>query len=467
MAHGTGNANWTAKVYKNILAKTSGEKLTRKTAPKLLVALAVNDPITNPVPFDVSADVPDWHLLKAYQNGQAIIQQSYRNKQGYFYSLIEMPIELQTRNLFNELYHQNPEDTKESSFPSHDSVFLTPTPVSHNEPDAGNASVLNLVTTETEKNESDVSGFATHGDTLTYIHSSYSKKPQALIMAEVYWKYLVRSVIRGRNVLMTGPSGTGKTLSAMSVAKAVARPFFYFNLGATQDPRSSLIGNTHLDKNTGTYFAESPFIKAIRTPDAIILLDEISRAHPDSWNILMTVLDLNQRYLRLDEKEDSELVKVADGVSFIATANIGAEYTATRVIDKALFERFGSIIEMPYLTLEQEVYLLDLLYPSVSKTLLTQVATIADTTRKQLLSGDGKLSTCLSTRITVEMAGLLYDNFNIAEAAEAAIYPHFSADGGVDSERTFVKQVVQQFVAIEPEKLAEFFTSDDLNKVSQ
>jgi hypothetical protein len=62
---------------------------------------------------------------------------------------------------------------------------------------------------------------------------------------------------------------------------------------------------------------------------------------------------------------------------------------------------------------------------------------------------------------------LLYDNFTIAEAAEAAIYPHFSADGGVDSERTFVKQVVQQFVAIEPEKLAEFFTPDDLNKVSQ
>jgi MoxR-like ATPase len=466
MAHGTANANWTAKVYKNIIAKTSGEKLTRKTASKLLVAIAINDVGSKPnVPFDVSDVVPDWHLLKAHQNGEAIIQQSYRNKPGYFYSLIEMPSALQNRNLFVELYHKNPEDIKE--FPTHDSVLPTPTPVSQSAPDVGNASVLNLVTTETEKNVSDASGFATHGDTLSYIHSSYSKKPQALVMNEVYWKYLVRSVIRGRNVLMTGPSGTGKTLSAMSVAKAVNRPFFYFNLGATQDPRSSLIGNTHLNKDTGTYFAESPFIKAIRTPDAIILLDEISRAHPDSWNILMTVLDLNQRYLRLDEKEDSELVKVADGVSFIATANIGAEYTATRVIDKALYERFGSIIEMPYLSIDDEVFLLGLLYPSVSKTLISQVATIADTTRKQVLSGDGKLSNCLSTRITVEMAGLLYDNFTIAEAAEAAIYPHFSADGGVDSERTFVKQIVQQFVSIEPEKCSEFFSPDDMNKISQ
>lgn len=466
MANGTANANWTAKVYQKPNPAVYGSKLTRKTAPQLLVAIAVNDVFDTTNPFDVTAQIPDWHLLKAYQNGLAIIQQSYKNKPGHFYSLVDMTPTLQNCNLFHELYHKDPNDVKESILPNRDSVLPNPTPVSHNAPDAGNVSVLNMVTKETEKNESDASGFATHGETLTYIHGSFAKKPKALIMNEVHWKYLVRSVVRGRNVLMTGPSGTGKTLSAMSVAKAVNRPFFYFNLGATQDPRSSLIGNTHLNKDTGTYFAESPFIKAIRTPNAIILLDEISRAHPDSWNILMTVLDLNQRYLRLDEKEDSELVKVADGVSFIATANIGAEYTATRVIDKALYERFGAIIEMPYLTLEQEVFLLGLLYPSVNKELLTQVATIADTTRTQLLSGDGKLSTCLSTRITVEMAGLLYDNFTIAEAAEAAIYPHFSADGGVDSERTFVKQVVQQFVAVVPDKLEEFFTPDELNQVS-
>ena len=55
-------------------------------------------------------------------------------------------------------------------------------------------------------------------------------------------------------------------------------------------------------------FAESSFIKAIRTPNSIILLDELSRAHPDAWNILMTPLDPLQRYVRLDESEDSEVV---------------------------------------------------------------------------------------------------------------------------------------------------------------
>jgi len=122
--------------------------------------------------------------------------------------------------------------------------------------------------------------------------------------------------------------------------------FFYFNLGATQDARASLIGNTHFDKSSGTFFKESSFVKAIRTPNAIILLDEISRSHHDGVNILMTVLDDLQRYIRLDEKEDSEIVRVADGVTFIATANVGNEYTATRVMDRALLSRFPVKIEM-------------------------------------------------------------------------------------------------------------------------
>ena len=44
------------------------------------------------------------------------------------------------------------------------------------------------------------------------------------------------------------------------------------------------------------------------------------------------------------------------------------------------------------------------------------------------------------------MAGLVYDGFGLDEAAEVSIYPQFADDGGVDSERTFVKQLVQKFM---------------------
>ena len=44
------------------------------------------------------------------------------------------------------------------------------------------------------------------------------------------------------------------------------------------------------------------------------------------------------------------------------------------------------------------------------------------------------------------MAGLIYDGFDLFEAAEISIFPFFSNDGGVDSERTYVKQLVQKYV---------------------
>ena len=43
------------------------------------------------------------------------------------------------------------------------------------------------------------------------------------------------------------------------------------------------------------------------------------------------------------------------------------------------------------------------------------------------------------------MAGLMFDGFGLDEAASVCVYPQFSNDGGVDSERTFVKQLVQKF----------------------
>ena len=283
-----------------------------------------------------------------------------------------------------------------------------------------------------------------HAEILNFIHNSYSLKPKMLMMSELKWKYLVRSGVRGKNIMMTGPAGCGKTMAAKSLVNSLDRPDFYFNLGATQDPRSTLIGNTHFSKEKGTYFAKSLFVEAIQTPNAVILLDELSRAHPDAWNILMTVLDYGQRYLRLDESNGSDTISVADGVTFVATANIGNEYTSTRVMDKALLDRF-TIVEMDVLSEEDESSLLNMMFPSVDSVVLGNVAKIATLTRSESNSDTARITSGISTRTTVELCGLLYDGFSLEEAAEVSIYPQYDSTGGVDSERTFVKQIVQKF----------------------
>tara|TARA_R110002167_G_scaffold53230_1_gene152758 strand:- start:180 stop:1397 length:1218 start_codon:yes stop_codon:yes gene_type:complete len=278
-----------------------------------------------------------------------------------------------------------------------------------------------------------------------FIHKgSVSLKPQELVMEDLKWKYLIRSAVRAKNIMMTGPSGCGKTMASKALVKALDRPDFYFNLGATQDPRATLIGNTQFSKDKGTFFSESAFVTAIKTPNAVILLDELSRAHPDAWNILMTVLDQGQRYLRLDEAEGSPIVNVAEGVTFIATANIGNEYTSTRVIDRAILDRFVTI-EMNVLDDVQELGLLKFMFPEVNENDLKAIAEISHHTRTQSMSENGKLTSMVSTRASVEMAGLIYDGFELEEAAEISIYPFFSQDGGVDSERTYIKQLVQKY----------------------
>lgn len=260
--------------------------------------------------------------------------------------------------------------------------------------------------------------------------------------------------------MITGPAGCGKTLAVSTVAKAMERPFFYFNLGATQDPRSSLIGNTHFNKDTGTYFADSTFVRAIQTEGAVILLDELSRAHPEASNILMTVLDETQRYLRVDESPSSPVVEVAKGVSFLATANIGVEYTGTREMDRALKDRF-MILEMDVLTKEQQAFLIKQVCPSLSESVITILTGIYNQIQNEVESGSGKISTGISTRTILAASSLICDGFSIKDSIEVCVFPYFSNDGGLDSERTYVRQIVQKFIPDEHLKDDNMFNEKD------
>jgi ATP-dependent protease Clp ATPase subunit len=53
------------------------------------------------------------------------------------------------------------------------------------------------------------------------IDTCYSLKPEHLFMGELKWKYLVRSALRGKNILLLGPAGQGKTLAVQCLVDAM------------------------------------------------------------------------------------------------------------------------------------------------------------------------------------------------------------------------------------------------------
>src|ERR1019366_3475592 len=275
-----------------------------------------------------------------------------------------------------------------------------------------------------------------------------SLKPKELIISDLKWKYLVRAIIRSKNVMIIGPSGCAKTMAARCVAAALKRPFEKFNIGSTQDARATLIGNTTYKKELGTVFHQSAFVKAITTPYTVVLLDEFTRGTHDAWNILMTVTDPIQRCMRLDEDENSAVVNVAEGVSFVATANIGNEYTATKVLDRASSRRFPIKLEMPLLTGTELKHLFGILFQSRTDEevkLMKTLASISDDLIAQCKMDDAKISTIIPPANMVEMCELVMDGFALEEISEAAIYPEYDENGGVDSERCFVKSILQKY----------------------
>jgi len=55
-------------------------------------------------------------------------------------------------------------------------------------------------------------------DVTKFLEDCSSLRPKTLILDDLRWKYLVRSVLRGKNVMMVGPARCGKTKAAQAIA---------------------------------------------------------------------------------------------------------------------------------------------------------------------------------------------------------------------------------------------------------
>jgi ATP-dependent Clp protease ATP-binding subunit ClpA len=93
------------------------------------------------------------------------------------------------------------------------------------------------------------------------------------------------------NYLFTGPTGVGKTEVANQLAKALNMELLRFDMSEYMEKHSvsALIGAPpgYVGHDEGGLLTDA----VSKTPFAVVLLDEIEKAHPDVYNILLQVMD--------------------------------------------------------------------------------------------------------------------------------------------------------------------------------
>ena len=174
---------------------------------------------------------------------------------------------------------------------------------------------------------------------------------------------LARSGLRDANkpigsFLFIGPTGVGKTEVSKQLAKSLGVTLLRFDMSEYMEKHtvSRLIGAPpgYIGYDEGGLLTEA----VNKTPHAIILLDEIEKAHPDVFNLLLqimdhgTLTDMNGR--KTDFRHTILIMTSNAGAEFMDKANIG--FTAqdnmsdmvgavTRVFSPEFRNRLDAIIQ--------------------------------------------------------------------------------------------------------------------------
>lgn len=256
---------------------------------------------------------------------------------------------------------------------------------------------------------------------------------------EPRWNILVRNIMKHKNTMLVGPTGTGKTDIIIRICKAMDIPCRIYDMGAMMDPLTDLLGSHRLE-NGSSKFDYAKFVQDVQEP-GVILLDELSRAPQMTNNILFPCLD-DRRTLPVEiaDSNGPREIPVHPECTFIATANIGSEYSGTNELDAALENRFMTI-QVDYLPKTIESQILTIRTGCDEKSAM-KIVGVANAIRERYL--EGSLSKTISTRETLACGELLVDGFSILEAVNFSFCEKFPKYGE-NSEYDTVKKIMMGF----------------------
>lgn len=249
------------------------------------------------------------------------------------------------------------------------------------------------------------------------------------------WYLLVRNIRSKVNTMLVGPSGAGKTELVMLACKKMGIDCNVYDMGSMHDPLTQMLG-AHRLENGRSVFDYAKFTQDIQKP-GVILLDELSRAPLGTTNILFPCLDSRRQLpVEMAGGGDVRSISVHPDCIFIATANVGSEYTGTMSMDRALVGRFFSV-ELEYMPCTEEAKVLTRRY-GIAANDAANIVAVAETVRS--LYAKQELSCSISTRETLAAASLVSDGWSALDAMELSFLPLFEGTR-TDGERSIVAKI--------------------------
>ena len=250
------------------------------------------------------------------------------------------------------------------------------------------------------------------------------------------WHLLIRNIQKKVSTMMIGPSGSGKTELVMLACRKLGIDCSVYDMGSMYDPVAGLLGVHRLQQGGVSVFDYAKFTQDIQKP-GVVLLDELSRAPVTTNNILFPCLD-SRRSLPVEMAggDGMRSIAVHPECVFIATANVGAEYTGTMSLDRALVGRFFPL-ELDCMPCTEEAKVLTKRC-GIGAQDAANIVAVAETVRS--LYSKQEISCSISTRETLQAGQLVSDGWTALEAMELTFLPLFEGTR-TDGERSIVSKI--------------------------
>lgn len=263
-----------------------------------------------------------------------------------------------------------------------------------------------------------------------------TSKGDGFYMSDDDWRLLIRNIKRHVNTMIIGMTGCGKTSCIKLACDKLGIPLHVFDMGSMIDPISSLLG-VHRLEGGKSIFDYAKFTQVIQEP-CVILLDELNRASLACNNVLFPCLD-DRRKLSIEIAcgKGVREIQVNPGVTFVATANIGSEYSGTQIMDRALVNRFFPL-ELGHIPTKEEEQVL-CKRTGVDPKSSELIVKVANNIRS--LSQKEEISTSLSIRETLMVANLVSDGWDLGKAMEMVYLPLYEGQKNEGERGTVYKTI--------------------------